>query len=297
MQFSYKSHSFAVCGIQETCTKMRACTWLFTVCRTAATWGSSARLLGQGCVPVSWVLDGAGSALCSCELGRWMHQTCFRQVLQNLCEVAPQWLLLSCPWGASQQLPSSQEPWLWRLLCSLPTPSHLLAQTIPCVDSAPAPWSSCTALCLSCHWRFSCWAFVLLPSAPTITQNLPLFSLACRIFISQPVAFWRQLFRVRLVGTNRSWAGFLLFVLGLFCFILGEGGWVWGWFFGFFLQVALRKIFLDKGNFTARCFLKLFSSLTLNQLLLFQSLQATAGQEGTGTSRGFVQTFVHLCNM
>lgn len=87
MQFSYKSHSFAVCGIQETCTKMRACTWLFTVCRTAATWGSSARLLGQGCVPVSWVLDGAGSALCSCELGRWMHQTCFRQVLQNLCEV------------------------------------------------------------------------------------------------------------------------------------------------------------------------------------------------------------------
>lgn len=50
MQFSHKPHSFVVWGIQEVGTKMKACTWLFTVCRTVATWGSSARLLDLCCV-------------------------------------------------------------------------------------------------------------------------------------------------------------------------------------------------------------------------------------------------------
>lgn len=43
-----------------------------------------------------------------------------------------------------------------------------------------------------------------------------------------------------------------------------------GNFFGFvFLQVALCKIFLEKGSFAAHWFLKLFSSLGLNKLSLF----------------------------
>lgn len=124
MQFSSKSHSFAVWGIQEMCTEMRACTWL-SVCRTAATWGGGARLLGQGCVP------GMVLAQC-CEMGCWMHQTHFRQMPQNLSS-ALQWLLLSCPWGASRQLPSSQSQALEPAL--FPPHSITSAQTVPCVDS------------------------------------------------------------------------------------------------------------------------------------------------------------------
>lgn len=71
---------------------------------------------------------------------------------------------------------------------------------------------------------------------------------------------------------------------------------VGGFLVFFFCKWLFARFFLTRET-SLLIFLKLFSSQTLNQLLLFQSLEATAGHEGTGTSRSFVQTFVHLCNM
>lgn len=143
VQFSYKSHSFAVWGIQEMCTKMRACTWLFSVCRTAATWRSSARLLGQGCVPVSW---GAGWCWISAVF-QWDRMLDapdpFQTDAPKSVSSAPQCLLLSCPCGASWQQPSSHS---LALEAALSSPHTITSSS----DCSLRGFSTCSMIQLHC---------------------------------------------------------------------------------------------------------------------------------------------------
>lgn len=153
-----------------------------------------------------------------------------------------------------------------------PMPSYL-AQTITLMNVVTSPWYSCATLCLVAIENETFFFLTL----RTLPKNLTL----CFIFayfqdvefsVSSQSVLWRQLFTVRLVRARKHWTGHLFFIIIFFNFI----------FHCLVLPVALCKIFLEKGSFTAYWFLKLFSSLGLYKLSLFQSLTAIAGQYRRG---------------
>lgn len=190
------------------------------------------------------VVAGAGwqCLWCAASMGPGLD-TCSKI---SVTSASAEWLL-SCSW-AKNGLGATAFPRGGVALETGLSPSlHHLAQAVRWVNTGPLQ-DSCAAV-LSCYWLWFSPQTSCFQTLHVDSENLSPFSFASSWYVelsfSSQSALWRQLFRVRLVRASKSWAGFLL---DLFWFFFFDGC------FPFCsLQVALCKVFLEKGSFTAHC--------------------------------------------